>query len=176
MADRIHMLASAFVRPPAARTLGLALFGLLALSSVGIASPPAPPAAPYVYVPRAHLLDVKRAFVNAGTASLPGAGLRSFRYSDTGTSGTERFEIHWYANPPGIPPGVVVLLESLQERSPVVKNHVLRVNEKSEGNIRSVIEIPPDEIRQTGRVLKWRVRVVWRGRLLASQTSDNWEG
>jgi hypothetical protein len=172
MADRIHMLASAFSRRSAVRNLFFALLCLLALA----AGAPAETAVPYVYVPRAHLLDVNRAFVHSGTAPPPGAGLRSFREPDTGTSGTERFEIHWYANPPGIPPGVVVLLESLQERSAVVKNHVLCVNEKSEGNIRSVIEIPPDEIRTAGRVLKWRVRVVWRGRLLASQTSENWDG
>ena len=172
MADRIHMLASAFSRQPAARNLFFILLWLLALA----AGAQAEPAVPYIYTPRAHFLDVKRAFVYSGTAPVPGAGLRSFQEPQTGASGTERFEIHWYANPPGIPPGVVVLLESLQERSAVVKNHVLCVNEKSEGNIRSVIEIPSDEIRRAGRVLKWRVRVIWRGRLLASQASDNWEG
>jgi hypothetical protein len=156
--------------------LGFALGCLLVLASGGRAAPPDPAPDPYVYVPRAQLLDVKRAFVHSGTAPLPGAGLHSFRKSETGTSGTERFEVHWYANPPGIPPGVVLLLEFHQERNAGVKNQVLRVNDKSEGNIRSVIEIPPDEVRRAGRVLKWRVRVVWRGRLLASQTSGNWEG
>jgi hypothetical protein len=172
MADRIHMLASALSRQSAARDLVFALLWLLALAPCARAEP----AVPYIYMPRAHLLDVKRAFVHSGTAPLPGAGLRSFREPESGSSGTERFEIHWYANPPGIPPGVVVLLESLQEHSAVVKNHVLCVNEKSEGNIRSVIEIPADEILTAGRVLKWRVRVVWRGRLLASRTSENWDG
>lgn len=173
MADRLQQLAIFRPRPLAAPIL---LFALLALPAMAPRAPAAPPPAPYVYVPRASLLDVKHAFIRSGSAPLPGAGLRSFPAQALGSSGTERFEIHWYANPPGIPPGVVVLLESLQERSPVIKNHVLRIDAKSEGNIRSVIEVPPDEIRRAGRVAKWRVRVVWRGRLLATRTSANWEG
>ena len=121
-------------------------------------------------------MGVDRASVGPGIAPMPGAGVRAFQDPEAETGGAERFEIRWYANPPGIPPGVVVLLESLQEHSPVIKNHVLRLDEKSEGHIRSIIEIPAREIRQAGRVLKWRVRVVWRGRLLASQASPNWDG
>lgn len=175
MADRIQPLASAFSWPPGIPLVGLALL-LLAAPAPSPAAPPIQSAAPYVYAPRAHLVDVDRAFVDRGTAPVPGAGVRTFRGPEAETGGTERFEIRWYANPPGIPPGVVILLESLPERSPLVKNHVLRINEKSEGHIRSVIEIPADEVRQAGRALKWRVRVVWRGRLLASQASRNWDG
>ena len=71
---------------------------------------------------------------------------------------------------------MVILFESLQERGSTIKNHILRLNEKSEGHIRSIIEIPPDDVRSAGRVTQWRVRLVWRGNLLASQTSPNWEG
>lgn len=175
MVDRIQLLASAFPWPPAVRSLGLFLW-LFAATLPSPAIPPAQPVAPYVYVPRAHLVDVERAFIGPGIAPVPGAGVRAFRDPEDQTGGTERFEIRWYANPPGIPPGVVVLLESLQERSSVIKNHVLRIDEKSEGHIRSVIEIPAEEVRQAGRVMRWRVRVVWRGRLLASQASRNWDG
>jgi len=66
------------------------------------------------------------------------------------------------------------MLESLQERNSVVKNHVLRLRQKSEGNIQSIIEISPEEIQQAGRVRQWRVRIIWRGRALASRTSPNW--
>ena len=107
---------------------------------------------------------------------MPGAGVRAFEDSGTRAGGTERFEVRWYANSPGIPPGVVVWLEAIQEHSPVVKNHYARIGEKSEGHIRSVIEIPPDEIRQAGRVLKWRARIVWRGTVLDTRTSENWDG
>ena len=173
MADRIDMLASVCSWPSAVRSSALAW---LLLATAALLAPPLSFAEPYVYVARASLMGIERSFVNQGASTLPGAGVRAFEDPETENSGTERFEIRWYANPPGIPPGVVVLLESLQERDPVIKNHILRVNDKSEGNICSVIEIPPDEIRQAGRVLKWRVRVVWRGRLLASQASQNWDG
>lgn len=168
MADRFDMLASRCARPSAVRK---AVLALLVLAAARLA-----PAAPYVYVPQAHLVGVERAFIGPGSAPAPGAGVRAFRDPEAENRGTERFEIRWYANPPGIPPGVVVLLESLQERSSVVKNHALRIDTKSEGHVRSVIEIPPDQIGRAGRVLKWRVRVVWRGRLLASQTSPDWDG
>lgn len=176
MVERISQLVSALGRSGVAVRWPLAL-GLLAWIPPAPAAPVAPAAAaPYVYEARAHLVDVVRAFVSTGDLPMPGAGVRSFQSSDGRASGTERFEIRWYANPPGIPPGVVVWLESIQEHSPVVKNHYVRVGEKSEGHVRSVIEIPPDEVQQAGRVLKWRIRVVWRGRLLASQTSPNWDG
>ena len=136
----------------------------------------AAPAAPYVYVPRAHLVGVEREFVGAATASVPGAGVRSFQKSGADADGSERFEVRWYANPPGLPPGVVVLFETVQERQATVKNHVLRIAQKSEGHVRSTIEIPADEIRRAGRVREWRVRIVWRGRALATQTSANWDG
>ncbi len=157
------------------------LWGLVLLLGTSllpvIAAPlQAPTAKPYVYVPLAHLVSVDRSYLGPEIAPIPGAGVRSFQHTDASIGGTERFEIRWYANPPGIPPGVVILFESLQERAPVVKNHILRLNEKSEGHIRSIIEIPPDEVRSAGRITQWRVRLVWRGKLLASQTSPNWEG
>ena len=169
MVDRFHKLASGWTCPaPIRRGVGILLLLGLGASLA--------PAAPYVYAPKAHFTGIDRAFVGPGSVAPPGAGVHAFRDPESDNRGTERFVVRWYANPPGIPPGVVVLLESIQERSPVIKNHVLRINEKSEGHIRSVIEIPAKEVQLAGRVLKWRVRVVWRGRLLASQTSDNWEG
>ena len=176
MEERIHMRA-----PPFCRGRVQVFFGLVLLLGTGLSlslagPPPAPAPKPYVYVPRAHLVSVDRSYLGPEVAPVPGAGVRAFRHPDFESSGTERFEIRWYANPPGIPPGVIVLLESRQERGPVVKNHILRLNEKSEGHIRSIIEIPPDDVRSAGRVTQWRVRLVWRGNLLASQTSPNWEG
>jgi hypothetical protein len=173
MADRIIMLSSGWAGPSIARGSVLALW---LLSTVRLAPAGAPGVPPYMYEPRAHFVSVDRTFAGPGNAPAPGAGVYAFRDPEAEAEGTERFEIRWYAQPPGIPPGVVMLLESIPERSPVVKNHVLRFNERSEGHIRSVIEIPADEVRQTGRILKWRVRVIWRGRLLASQASDNWDG
>ena len=163
------MLASGWTCPaPIRRGVGILLLLGLGASLA--------PAAPYVYVPRAHFPGIDRAFVGPGSVAPPGAGVRAFQDPETENGGTERFEIRWYANPPGIPPGAVVLLEFVQERSPIVKNHVLRTTGKSEGNVRSTVEIPADEIRRGGRVVKWRVRVVWRGSVLATQASPNWNG
>ena len=148
----------------------------LALAAAAVFAPASVSAEPYVYVARAHLVDVERAFVNPTSAPLPGAGVRAFQDPDPEDAGTERFDIRWYANPPGIPPGAVILLEAIQERSPVVRNHVLRTADKSEGHVCSVVEIPSDEVRQGGRVVKWRVRLVWRGKVLSAQTSSNWDG
>ncbi len=145
-----------------------------ALAAAAVLAPGVAHAEPYIYVARAQLVEVGHSFANQTTATVPGAGVRAFQDPDAG--GTERFEIRWYANPPGIPPGAIILLESIQERSPVVKNHVLRTTGKSAGHVRSTIEIPADEIRRGGRVVQWRVRVIWRGQALATQTSPNWEG
>jgi len=125
--------------------------------------------------PRAHISGVERSFVNQGVTPVSGAGLHFFQNPESEASGTERFDIRWYANPPGIPPGAIVMLETIQARSSRVKNHMLRTQRKSEGNIQSIIEISPEEIRQAGRPTQWRVRIIWRGRSLASRTSANWE-
>jgi hypothetical protein len=176
MIDCIHRLGTATRRRVALAVVFLSLPLATSPARAQTATPPIKPAKPYVYVARAHLVEVEKAYVTRGTAPMPGAGVRAFEDTGTESSGTERFEIRWYANPPGIPPGVVVMLESIQENSATIKNHMVRLNAKSEGHIRSVIEIPPDEVQLAGRVLKWRVRVIWRGRLLASQASDNWDG
>ena len=170
MADRVDMLALTFSRPAAAWNFA---FALLLAAALGVSA--APPTASQAQFPRAHIVEVTPAFLNQGTASIPGAGVRSFQDPDPENNGTERFEIRWYANPPGLPPGAILLLETVPERSVVVKNHVLRTATRSEGYIRSVVEIPPGEIRRTGRAVKWRARIVWRGRLLASRASENWE-
>ncbi|HAL92585.1 MAG TPA: hypothetical protein DCM68_06120 [Verrucomicrobia bacterium] len=146
-----------------------ALWPVLGAASLAGAAPPA-------YVARASIVQVERSYVNRTTAVVPGAGIRVFQDPEIENNGAERFDIRWYANPPGIPPGAILLLESLQDRDALVKNRILRTTAKSEGHIRSVIEIPPDEIQRAGRVVKWRVRIVWRGRALATQASDNWDG
>lgn len=167
MADRIDPSSNARGRPSAARVAAWALL----LLAVG---PLAAPAAPPVQIPRAQIVEVKPAFRLQGSARFPGAGVRSFRDPEPENSGSERFEIRWYAHPPGVPPGTVLLLETVPERGAAIHNHVLRTAGRSEGYVRSVIDRPAADVRRTGRTLKWRVRIVWRGRVLASRTSGNW--
>ncbi len=102
--------------------------------------------------------------------------MRSFEDSSPEAGGLERFDIRWYANPPGIPPGAVILLEAVQTYSPSVYNQAVRIPDRAQGHIRSVVEIPPEDIRRAGRVREWRISVVFRGRILARQTSPNWKG
>ncbi len=148
---------------------------LLALAALG--APPLPPGRiPAPASPRARLIQVERVSAPATLPALPGAGVRPFAAPEEGSTRAERFEIDWYANPPGVPPGAVVLLESVFERRGGIKNHVQRLPGQVIGPARAVFEIPAEEIRQSGRILKWRVRVVWRGRLLASLASPDWDG
>ena len=175
MVDRINMLAA-----PGAKS-GLAL-GLLAGFLFGATCPalsaePARAAPPATLVePRAHVVRVDRSYIAPMTSPLSGAGVRAFQPPGDTPSGTERFDIHWYANPPGIPPGVVLLLESIPEHGATIKNHMVRIPTKSEGHLHSVIEIPSREIRQAGRVREWRLRLIFRSALLAQETSPGWEG
>lgn len=160
-------------RRPAAGLLGLALAAAGLAGATSAAAPPA--AAAPAYVAHAHLVEVRNSMAVPDRTPMAGAGVRAFQDPGDETAGAERFDIRWYANPPGIPPGLVVLLESVQERSPIVRNHVLQTPAKSEGHVLSTIEIPAADVRRAGRVLKWRVSLVWRGRLLARQASANWE-
>ena len=82
------------------------------------------------------------AFLQQGAVRHPGAGVRSFRDPDPESGGSERFDVRWYANPPGIPPGAVLLLETVPERGAAVKNHVLRTTANSQGYVRSAIDVP----------------------------------
>ena len=157
------------------RLRGVVRWGAGAVLAVFLLSPVVR-AEPYTYVARAHIIGVQQSFMYQATPNVPGAGVRSFQDPDADTGGRERFDIRWYANPPGIPPGAVLRLETLQERSPVVRSYFLRTTDKSEGNTLSVLEIPSDKVRQGGRVVQWRLRVVWRGKVLATQTSANWTG
>ena len=145
-----------------------------ALAAAVVLGPGRAAAGPAGYVARAQIVEVNRSFVPQTGVGMPGAGVRAFRDPEAESGGQERFEIHWYAHPPGIPPGTVLLLETIQERSPLVKNHVHRTAGKSEGHVRTVLEIPAAEIRRAGRVVSWRMRVIWRGQALATAASPDW--
>ena len=147
-----------------------------ALAAAIVFAPEPTGAGPTGYVARAQIVAVDHAFIQQAAVAVPGAGVRAFRDPEAESGGQERFDVRWYAHPPGIPPGTVLLLETVQERSPIVKNHVHRTAGKSEGHVRTAIEIPADDVRRAGRVVKWRLRVVWRGAALAVAASPNWDG
>jgi hypothetical protein len=171
MVKRIHQ----WISGTAGRVVSPRGIGCLCTLTLLLSLPVSQAAPRRTYTPRAHIADVSRSFVSQGSTPVSGAGLRFFQSPDSDPSGTERFEIHWYANSPGIPPGAILMLESQQERSASIKNYILRTTQKSEGNVVSTIEIPSEDIRQAGRTLKWRMRIIWGGRSLASRMSPNWE-
>ena len=146
-----------------------------ALAVAVVIAPATTGAGPAGYVARAQIVAVDHAFIQQSSVAVPGAGVRAFRDPEVESGGQERFDVRWYAHPPGIPPGTVLLLETVQDRSPAVKHRVRRTTGKPEGHVRTAIEIPADDVRRAGRVVKWRLRVVWRGAALATAASPNWD-
>ncbi len=170
MVNRINMLT-------APGRLPRFLLALAALCGLAAATPSATAdSRPSRVEPRAHVVRIDRSYIAPKSAPLSGAGVRSFHSPAESSSGIERFDIHWYATPPGIPPGVVLLLETVPQQGATVKNHTLRTDARSEGHVHSVMEIPSREIRLAGRIREWRLRLVFRGALLAQETSPGWEG
>ena len=108
------------------------------------------------------------------TVSHFGAGIRPPHLEEGENGETERFVVQWFAHSPGIPPGALVMLETVTDRQPVVRTRIRRQSGKSEGDRTARFDIPPEETRSAGPVTQWRVRIVWRGRALATRTSAGW--
>lgn len=168
--------------PPGFRLRRTGLAGLSILAGLFFsfttnaqAQAPAPTAAAKPAAkPRAHIEQINRRFVPARQAESEGAGVRMFRDDAPGDRGSEQFDIRWYANPPGLPGGALLLLETVSTQAPVVRNYTLQLTQHTEGHIHSILDIPAADVRKNGRIDKWRLRIIWRGHLLAGQTSSNW--
>lgn len=146
---------------------------LTALSALAAgAALAAPPAAGPAL--RAEILRVDRSFIPSQATPIPGAGVRAFRDPAAGSAGSEQFDVHWLAPPPGIPPGAVLLLEAIHAKSPAVQNQVRPLPGRSAGRMHSTLTIPAGEVKRAGRVHSWRISLAWRGRILARQASSNW--
>ena len=104
-----------------------------------------------------------------------GAGIRPPHVAAEKNGETERFVVQWFAHSPGIPPGALLMLETITDRQPVVQTRIQRTTAKSEGDMTARFDIPPEDTRLSGPVAQWRVRIVWRGRVLATRTSGGWD-
>lgn len=153
--------------PSGIRRLALAL-ALFALPSISPAAKPGP-----LVPPKADILTVELQHRPMRTVAYFGAGIRS-PLQDTSSAEAERVAVEWFAHSPGIPPGALVMLETISDRLPTVKNRIYRTTAKSEGNQSRVFDIPEDETRAAGPITDWRVRIVWRGRVLATRASPGW--
>lgn len=114
---------------------------LTALSALAAgAALAAPPAAGPAL--RAEILRVDRSFIPSQATPIPGAGVRAFRDPAAGSAGSEQFDIHWLAPPPGLPPGAVLMLEAIHAQSPAVQNQVRPLPGRSAGRMHSTLTIP----------------------------------
>jgi hypothetical protein len=125
--------------------------------------------------PKADILSVELQRRPMQTVRYVGASVRPPHQVSSGTTQSEKIEIEWFAHSPGIPPGALVMLETTAKRQPTVKNHIYRTTSKSAGNQTTRFEIPPEQTRAAGPIEEWRVRIVWRGRALATRTSSGWD-
>jgi hypothetical protein len=124
--------------------------------------------------PKADIFSVDIVRKPARTVSFPGAGIRPPHQVPNDEVRSESVLVKWLAHSPGIPPGALVMLETVSDRQPTVKNRIHRLPPKAEGNQTTRFDIPLEESRAAGPVTEWRVRVVWRGRVLATLASPGW--
>ena len=151
-------------------------FGLLFFTACpvfALASPP--PSAQPKPVAQIHLASIERTYRPPSSSPVPGAAVRSFQEPDDLSGSMETFEIHWFANAPGLPSPGLLLFEYAQERSSAILNRTWPIPAKTQGHFRSIVEISSNDIQRAGKVRQWRASVVWRGRVLARRYSDNWE-
>ena len=149
--------------------LGLAFAASLFAVAFSFAASP-----PQLQPPLGHFMGVERFFLRSPSPSFSGAAVRAFSDAPDSSDGSERFDFLWYANPPGFPSPGIVLLEYSLERSSAIQNRLVPIPVRSQGQVRSVVEIPADEIRRAGRVARWRASLVWQGHVLARLHSPNW--
>lgn len=154
--------------PSGIRHLAIAVV-LFSLASFCLSARPGP-----LVPPKADILSVELQHRPMQTVTYFGAGIRPPHQASDTADEAERVSVEWFAHSPGIPPGVLVMLETISDRLPTVKNHIYRMPIKSEGTQSHLFDIPEDETRTDGPVTDWRARIVWRGRVLASRTSPGW--
>ena len=165
--DRVQTSWPARVTRLGIRALAACWMAAALLFSPAVAAPvvPAPP--------KADVFSVDIARKPLRTVVFSGAGIRPPQARDDGVR-AETVLVKWLAHSPGIPPGALVMLETVSERLPTVKTRIQRLPPKTEGNQTTRFEIPVEDTRQDGPVESWRVRIVWRGRILAAKASGNW--
>ena len=147
--------------------MALVLFSLAPLALAAQTGPLVPP--------KADILSVELRHRPMQTVAYFGAGIRPPHQVSSSSSKAERVSVEWFAHSPGIPPGALVMLETISARLPTVKNRIYRMPAKSEGDQSHLFDIPEDETRDAGPITDWRVRIVWRGRVLATRTSPGWD-
>jgi hypothetical protein len=117
-----------------------------------------------------HIVDA--ATNTAGEASLTNSQLPKFADA-TATAPRELFSVYW--EPAGTAPeGTLVTFEYTQALSPGIKFLFTKYEWPVDGEEKAFFAINTGGSRPAGRVMAWRTRVVYRGRLLAETRSKTW--
>ena len=67
---------------------------------------------------------MERFFLRRPSPSFSGAAVRAFADAPDPSDGSERFDVLWFANPPGFPSPGIVLFEYVLERSSSIQNRL----------------------------------------------------
>lgn len=139
------------------------------------------PAAPTPTTPpRATITDVREFFLQDDNSTgamnaIGGARVRAFDPAPVAEQGRMEYDIHWYAHPPGVPPGLLFLFEyTLQNGNRIFTKH-LSLRHHIEGYQKLAFIIPAEELASGGRVKTWRMSILFRGKILDQRTSKYWE-
>ena len=110
---------------------------------------------------------------SGGSVGLASARLPKFMEGYE-TTPREVYQVSWHPPVAGVRAGTLVTFEYRQQHSERIKFLSIKYPFPVKEERKAVFEISPAVTRELGRVTAWRARVVWGGRLLAEQISDNW--
>lgn len=107
-----------------------------------------------------------------GKIGFPGAAFRAFE-DPADTANPTIFDIRWYTPPPGLPAGVLLYVECLQERTSDIRTYFAPQRQPVSGYIDTRIEIPAADIGRAGPLTHWQISLVYRGYVLDRWASAN---
>ncbi len=96
------------------------------------------------------------------------------KFLDERPGGRQTFLVRWVAPAAGIDPGALLLFEYKQRRLDGVRSLHIQYPFRVTGERESQFVIEEKAVNRGGAVYAWRVRLVYKGRLLAGSQSDLW--
>ncbi|MFH0878409.1 MAG: hypothetical protein V2A34_01725 [Lentisphaerota bacterium] len=87
----------------------------------------------------------------------------------------EVFTIQWQTSAAGVEPGALLLFEYEQKFAKGIKNLQVKYPFEVKGLRQTAFVIPGKNVKAGGEVTRWRVRLVFKGRLLAEKKSSSWK-
>jgi hypothetical protein len=90
-------------------------------------------------------------------------------------TGAETFEVVWSPPPAGLEAGAVVLFEYRHRDDEQVRRLTRKYAFPVEGERKATFVVKSADAPGAGPVGMWRVRLVYKGQVLAESTTANWE-